>query len=93
MSQLSGQVNVVTAGTAVQGPDIKGELFALQANPGNSDVAWVGNDGADDVAAANGFPLNAAGPGIVVQVAESLNELWFDAATNGDDVCWIRLTS
>ena len=92
MSQLSGQVNVTTNGTAVQGPDIKGKMFALQAHPSNSDVAWVGNDGANDVSSANGFPLNAVGPGIVLVVDSSLNELWFDAATNGDDICWIRLT-
>lgn len=85
-------MNVTTTGTAVQGPDIKGKLFALQANPANSDVAWVGNDGAGDVASTNGFPLNATGPGVVLVVDSSLNELWFDAATNGDDICWIRLT-
>lgn len=92
MSQLSGQVTVTAAGTAEPGPDIKGKLFAIQAHPSNSDVAWVGNDGNGELQSTNGFPLNAAGPSVIVQVDDSLNELLFDAATNGDKVCWLRLT-
>ena len=90
--KISGQVTVTTAGTAVQGPAVKGTLFAFQGLPGNTGVTYVGNDGADDVSATTGFPLPSAGPGIVMYV-NNLQDLWFDAATNGDLVAWIRLAA
>ena len=91
LKKMSGQITVTTSGTAVQGTSVKGKLFAIQALPGNSDVCYVGNDGADDVSATSGYPLPAAGPGIVIAV-EDLSDLWFDAASNGDKVAWIKLT-
>ncbi len=36
MSQVSGQVTVTTAGTAVQGPNIKGFKFLVKALSGNT---------------------------------------------------------
>ena len=92
LTKLSGQVTVTTAGTAVQGTTISGKRFALQALPGNTDLIYVGNDGADDVAATNGFPLPKIGPGVVIDV-DNLDDLWFDSATNGDKVAWLRLAA
>jgi hypothetical protein len=89
MTARSGQVTVATAGTAVQGTSIPGPEFALTAHPDNTGVVYVGNDGANDVTSANGYALGTA-EGMVVVRAANLNELWFDAATNGDIVCWLK---
>ncbi len=86
----SGQITVTTAGTAVQGPATpQGRLFALRAHPDNTNDVWVGNDGADDVTASNGFPLSATAD-LLVEVS-SLRGLWFDADTNGEKVCWFMV--
>lgn len=89
MTARSGQITVSTAGTAVRGTSVTGYEFAITAHPDNTGVVYVGNDGANDVAATNGYPLGTA-EGWVVVKAGNLNELWFDAATNGDKVCWLR---
>lgn len=63
---LSGVITVTTAGTAVQGAATPAVYaVAVKAHPDNSDTVWVGNDGAGDVAAANGFLLDP-GEGVVV---------------------------
>ena len=85
---VSGQITVTTAGTAVQGSSIVLEngIF-IRALAGNTGLVYVGSDGAGDVTSANGFELSP-GQTILVQ-ARNLNQLWFDAATNGDKFCWI----
>jgi len=90
LTKISGQVTVTTAGTAVQGSTISGRVFSLQAHPDNTDTAWVGNDGADDVSSTTGFPLQPSGPAVVL-VIDDLSDLWFDADVNGEKVCWIRI--
>lgn len=85
---VSGQITVTTAGTAVQGTAVVlNNGVWIKALAGNTGVVYVGNDGANDVTSANGFQLSA-GDLILVQV-RNLNELWFDAATNGDKLCWL----
>jgi len=85
----SGQITVTTAGTAVQGTDQAGNLFALKAHPDNTDAVWVGNDDAGDVASSNGYPMD---PGETLVVgAANLNEFWVDADVSGEKLCWIRL--
>ena len=85
----SGQITVTTAGTAVQGTDNRGMLFAIKAHPDNADTVWVGNDGADDITSSNAYPLDP-GETIIIEVA-NLNSLYVDADSNGDKVCWLRL--
>ena len=86
----SGQVTVTTAGTAVRGPDESAHLVAIAPHPSNSGTPiWVGDDAAGDVASTTGFPL-PAGVQVVVEVS-NLRDLWFDATTNGDKVCWLKL--
>lgn len=84
----SGQITVTTAGTAVQGPDTVGLAIAIKAMTNNAGLVYVGNDASGDVTSANGFEL-APGEGVVVN--KSLRALWFDAATNGDKLCWLEL--
>ncbi len=84
----SGQITVTTAGTAVQGPNTSGISIAIKALANNAGLVYVGNDDAADVTSANGFEL-APGEGVVVN--KSLRALWFDAATNGDKLCWLEL--
>ena len=84
----SGQITITTAGTAVQGTAVGGAPdFYIKALSGNAGLVYVGNDGAGDVTSANGFELSA---GDVVFYHGFLSDLWFDAATNGDKVCWFR---
>ena len=90
MTARSGQITVAAAGTAVQGTAIPGLEFALTAHPDNTGVVYAGNDGANDVTSANGYALGTAENSVAVCTG-NLNELWFDAATNGDIVCWLRL--
>ena len=87
----SGQITVTTAGTAVQGPTAPmGSKFALKADPDNTGAVYVGNV-AGDVSDANGFPLEAQDAHVVVRVSNNLSELWFDAAVDGEKICWLLL--
>ena len=87
--QISGQVTVTTAGTAVIGTtaDCNNGVY-VRALDGNTGVIYVGNDGSNDVSSSNGYELSA-GQQILCQV-RNVNELYFDAATNGDKVCWLK---
>lgn len=93
MSQYSGQLTVTTAGTAEQGPatpEVAGNgLFVIRALSGNTNSAYVGNDGAGDVASTNGFEL-PAGEMVYVRVRK-LSDLWFDVSTNGDGFSWLLI--
>lgn len=89
MSILSGQITVPTAGTAVAGPDVEGQYFALKAHPANAGAIWCGNNGNNTVDNTSGFPLD---PGEGVEVfARTLAALYFDADYSGDRVCWYRV--
>lgn len=86
---ISGQITVTTAGTAVVGSDVDlTNGVYIKALAGNTGKVYVGNDGAGDVTASNGFEL-AAGDVVILQVG-NLNQLVFDAATNGDKFCWLK---
>lgn len=88
MSARSGQITVTTAGTAEQGTNVPGREFVLKAHPDNTDVVWVGQDGAGDVSSANGFPLS---PGEALPILiGNLSNLWFDVDVSGEKVCWIK---
>jgi hypothetical protein len=84
---LSGQISVTTAGTAVQGPDVVSGEFILKAHPSNTGAIWVGNV-SGDVTNANGLPLQP-GESLPVKVS-NLNALWFDADADGEKCCWFR---
>lgn len=89
MAQLSGQITVATAGTAVSGPLTGPGWFLLQPNPGNSGAeVYVGNDGANDVASTTGFTMQTGEKCYVY--AANLNQVYFDVATNGDKVDWLK---
>lgn len=85
----SGQVTVTTAGTAVQGPNVNGGKFSIAGLRGNSGIVYVGADSSGaDVSSSTGYALSA-GDSVEVE-CDNLNQLWFDAAVNGEKVCWIR---
>ena len=89
MPHLSGQITITTAGTAVQGPDVKGNYFALKAHPSNVGTIWCGNDSNNTVDNASGFPLD---PGEGVEVfTRSLAAYYFNADHDDDKVCWVRV--
>jgi len=86
----SGQITVTTSGTAVQGPSSpKGQSFVLKAHPDNTGTVWFGNNGAEDVSSANGYPLNPGEERVVAGL--SLAKYWFDADVNGEKICWLVL--
>jgi len=88
MAARSGQITVTTAGTAVQGTSTpKYTGFYIRALSTNGGLVYVGNDGAGDVTNANGYELSP-GDDIYIE-CENLNELWFDAASDGYKLCWI----
>lgn len=88
MAANSGQVTVAVAGTAVQFPDrVVAGPVSVKAHPDNTDVVYVGNDGAGDVSNANGLPL-AAGEELYLKYVHNLNVLWADADTSGEKLAW-----
>ena len=89
--QISGVITVTTAGTAVAGPSTSAGTFQLVASGANTGTyCYVGNDGNDDVAAANGYELSKTGSPLVISVS-NLNQVYFDSDTNGDKIAWIRV--
>jgi len=89
--QISGQITVTTAGTEVQGPDlhVAGEVLFF-AHPDNTDLVWIGNDGAGAVSSSTGFPLKA-GANQAVRKVTNLKEMWFDADVSGEKICYLLL--
>jgi hypothetical protein len=84
----SGQITVATIGTAVKGPNVDNPSgFFIKALSGNTGNVYVGNVNGD-IDSGNSFEL-APGDLIIVQVV-NLNELWFDTATNGNKLCWLK---
>lgn len=86
----SGQITVVTAGTAVQGPDVPGSRFMFRAMPGNTDAAYIGNS-AGDVDSGNGYPLFFSAADRVILDIPNLQLIWFDTAVSGEKIAWIRV--
>ena len=93
-----GATNVSTAGTAVQLSSDGGinatdrVLWArFKAVPGNSGIAYVG---ISDVSATQGWPLeNDDVVGLTIDFGSmggsvSAGDIYFDVATNNDDVAW-----
>jgi len=99
INQGSGQATVSSAGTAVQLTSSNEErpfsVLLIKALVGNAGLTYVGNDGAGDVTSSNGFELS---PGDSVKLdfrnpitgegREFTSNIWVDAATSGDVVCW-----
>lgn len=86
----SGLITVTTAGDAVRGPATTGAAaVAVKAHPNNTDTVWIGNDGANDMAATNGFPLD---PGEGVVLPGDLENYYFDADVSGEKLCWLVVT-
>ena len=95
--QLSGQITVGTAGTAVQGPSTPdGREFLICALPANTDNVAFGNDGSDDVTMSNGLVLS---PGDCAHATffggadNALSAIWFDANVSGEGVSWLKVKS
>jgi len=86
--QISGQVTVATAGTAVTGPDldVNGYVYFMTV-PANTDVVYVGNDGSNDVASTTGYPLLTTG-NTVMRWVQNLENLYFDAAVSGEKIAY-----
>ncbi len=92
MAAISGQKTVTTAGTAVAlggAVAINGTLM-IKALDTNTGVVAVGNDGSDDVTLSNGMRLSAS-EGIVMEFVARLDQVYLDAAVNGEGVCWMAL--
>jgi len=91
---VSGFITVATAGTAVAGPASGPGTFQLIANPANTGTyMYIGDDGAGDVAAGNGFPLSKTLGNVMVVVCgpDGLQGYYFDADTSGDDIVYLQI--
>lgn len=88
---LSGLKTVTAAGTAeaLGAQQIAGPLL-IKALTTNTGLVYIGNDGADDVSASNGFPL-AAGDVAILEHISNLGALFVDSAVNGEGVAWLAL--
>ena len=88
---LSGQKTVSVAGTAeaLGAQRIDGPLM-VKALTTNTDLVYVGNDGAGDVSSSNGLPL-AAGDVVVFEWVGHLASIMIDVAVNGEGVAWLAL--
>ena len=88
---LSGKKTVAVAGTAeaLGSQAIHGPLM-VKALTTNTDLVYIGNDGAGDVAAANGLPLSA-GDVVVFDWVGELGAIMVDVAVNGEGVAWLAL--
>ena len=84
----SGQATITAHGTAERLTTQVGQVFLIRALPTNTGVVYVGNDGADDVSSANGFPLSATDSPIMV-VLDNLNQLWLDSAVDSEGIAWL----
>lgn len=62
--------------------DTARRVYWLRCNPANTGNVFIGNDTAGDVASTNGLTLAKADPPIQVELR--LNDLYVDAANNGD---------
>jgi hypothetical protein len=88
---LSGQKTVTTAGTAVNlGSQAVSHGILVKALTTNTDLVYVGNDGAGDVSSANGFPLSA-GEVLIFEHVSNLSAIMLDSAVNGEGVAWLIL--
>jgi hypothetical protein len=86
MSQLTGQI-IITG--LEQFPSVYCVAASIKAHPDNSDVIWIGNDGADSVASGTGFPLSAGESAVLVLDTGNLNTLYAVANSPADQVCWL----
>ncbi|MCI0521834.1 MAG: hypothetical protein L0Z70_16435 [Chloroflexi bacterium] len=91
MAILSGQKAVAAAGAAERLHSdcaVNGSLL-VRALPNNTGVMYIGQ-AEGDVDSANGMPL-AAGDSAVFAFVGNLNQIWVDAAVNGEKVAWLIL--
>ena len=88
---LSGQKTVAATGVAeVLGSQVINGPLMIKALLANTNNAYIGNDGAGDVASTNGLELDA-GEVVVFDFVGNLSSLWVDVDTNGEGVSWIVL--
>ena len=84
----TGKITVTTAGTAVAGPDVMySKRLVLASLPGNAGLVAFGNEGGD-ITMATGFVLDDSDQ-VVIDGAGNLEDLMFDAATNGDSIIYM----
>lgn len=90
--QLSGQVTVATAGTAVAGPNFSvggnEAQFMIEALPTNTKNGVIGNDGHNNVQMNTGYVLTPGQHTIIT--TSNLNQIYFNVDTggNGQGFCW-----
>ena len=90
MTAISAQKTVTAAGTAEQlGSGVCGVNLMIKALVTNTGLVFIGNDSAD-VTSANGQELDA-GEYLVIKDCARLDQIYIDAAINGDGVAWLFL--
>ena len=62
----------------------------VKALAANTDLIYIGSDGAGDVASSNGLEL-AAGETLILNYVGDLASVMVDSAVNGEGVAWLAL--
>ena len=83
---ITGKTPVVTAGTRVNLPSNAIASVTIKALSTNTGMIYVGGSG---VASSNGFQI-AAGDAVSFDMGNT-NEIWIDAAVNGEGVTWLAV--
>lgn len=85
----NGAQTVTTAGTRVQlASNTPTTTITVRAKASNTGLTYIGSS---TISSANGFQLS---PSEVVSLdLDNLSKLWIDAATNGNGVTYIYLSS
>lgn len=88
---LSGKTIVAAAGESVPlGSQAVNASVMVKALAGNTNLVYLGSDGAGDVSSANGIEL-AAGEVVVFDWVANLADIRLDAAVSGEGVAWLIL--
>lgn len=86
----TAQITVGTAGTAVQGPDmaLTNGVYTY-AHPSNTGLTYVGNT-SNGILSTNGAVLPIGGGNPCYFAVTNVNQLWFNAAVNGEKVFVVK---
>ena len=87
---ISGQQSVTTAGTVKQFTSAPAGTYALKWMEGNAGQVFVGYPGTTALTTANGYQFTSQTPPLLI-VLSNLNQLYMDATTEGDKICWMRV--
>lgn len=89
-TDLTKQITVVTAGAAVQGPDLPlTDGVLVYAHPSNTGLTYAGNS-SGTISSSTGAVFAAGGGYPIYFAVENVNQLWFNAAVSGEKLFVVK---